>query len=59
MERDLLKRTVAFWVGEEARLVAEIRRIHRFRLHSTRGYLPPIEWEQQHTISPLPSTTAA
>ena len=33
---------------------------NRFRLHSTRGYLPPIEWEQQHAImSPLPSTTAA
>jgi putative transposase len=33
---------------------------NRFRLHSTRGYLPPIEWEHQHaTISPLPSTTAA
>jgi transposase InsO family protein len=33
---------------------------NRFRLHSTRGYLPPIEWEQQHaTVSPLPSTTAA
>jgi putative transposase len=33
---------------------------NRFRLHSARGYLPPIEWEQQHTaISPLPSTTAA
>jgi transposase InsO family protein len=32
---------------------------NRFRLHSTRGYLPPIEWEQQHaTINPLPSTTA-
>jgi hypothetical protein len=24
------------------------------------GYLPPIEWEQQHaTVNPLPSTTAA
>jgi putative transposase len=33
---------------------------NRFRLHSTRGYLPPLEWEQQHaTINPLPSTTAA
>src|SRR5512133_2022549 len=33
---------------------------NRFRLHSTRGYLPPIEWEHQHTaLSPLPSTTAA
>jgi transposase InsO family protein len=33
---------------------------NRVRLHSTNGYLPPIEWEQQHiTISPLPSTTAA
>jgi transposase InsO family protein len=33
---------------------------NQFRLHSTNGYLSPIEWEQQHaTISPLPSTTAA
>jgi hypothetical protein len=33
---------------------------NRFRLHTTRGYLPPIEWEQRHaTISPLPSTIAA
>jgi putative transposase len=32
---------------------------NRFRLHSTNGYLSPIEWEQQHTISPLPSTMAA
>ena len=33
---------------------------NRSRLHSTRGYLPPIEWEHQHaTINPLPSTTAA
>jgi putative transposase len=33
---------------------------NRRRLHSTRGYLPPIEWEHQHpTTSPLPSTMAA
>jgi transposase InsO family protein len=33
---------------------------NRFRLHSTRGYLPPIEWEHQHaTIGPLPSAMAA
>jgi putative transposase len=33
---------------------------NRFRLHSTNGYLPPLEWELQHaTISPLPSTMAA
>jgi putative transposase len=33
---------------------------NRFRLHSTRAYLPPIEWEQQHAISSsLPSTPAA
>jgi putative transposase len=33
---------------------------NRFRLHSTNGYLSPIEWEHQHaTVSPLPSTMAA
>jgi transposase InsO family protein len=32
---------------------------NRRRLHSTRGYLPPIEWEQHATIDSLPSTTAA
>jgi hypothetical protein len=33
---------------------------NRHRLHSTRGYLPPVEWEQLHaTSNPLPSTTAA
>jgi putative transposase len=33
---------------------------NRFRLHSTNGYLSPVEWEQQHaTINPLPSTMVA
>ena len=33
---------------------------NRVRLHSTNGYLSPIEWEQEHaTVSPLPSTKAA
>jgi putative transposase len=33
---------------------------NRRRLHSSRDYLSPVEWEQQHaTISPLPSTKAA
>ena len=43
-----------------AQVFAWIAWYNRFRLHSTRGYLPPIEWEQQHAIiRPLPSTTAA
>jgi putative transposase len=43
-----------------AAIFAWIAWYNRFRLHSTRGYLPPIEWEQHHaTIHPLPSTTAA
>jgi len=33
---------------------------NRFRLHSTNGYLLPMEWEQQQAaVSPLLSSTAA
>jgi putative transposase len=43
-----------------AAIFAWIAWYNRFRLHSTNGYLSPIEWEQQHAImNPLPSTTAA
>jgi putative transposase len=37
--------------------------IHRYnarRLHSTLGYIPPVEWEQRHALTdPLPSPMAA
>lgn len=43
-----------------AAIFAWIHYYNRHRLHSTRGYLPPVEWEHLHTTSnPLPSTTAA
>jgi putative transposase len=43
-----------------AAVFAWVNWYNRFRLHSTNGYLSPIEWEQQHpTTSPLPSTMAA
>jgi putative transposase len=43
-----------------AAIFAWIAWYNRCRLHSTNGYLSPVEWEHQHaTISPLPSTTAA
>jgi putative transposase len=43
-----------------AAIFSWIHYYNRQRLHSTNGYLPPVEWEQQHAaISPLASTTAA
>jgi transposase InsO family protein len=43
-----------------AAIFAWINWYNRFRLHSTNGYLSPVEWEQQHAIiGPLPSTMAA
>jgi putative transposase len=43
-----------------AAIFAWIAWYNRFRLHSARGYLSPIEWEHQRaTINPLPSTPAA
>jgi putative transposase len=51
-----------FATRAEARqaIFAWIVRYNRRRLHSTLGFMPPIEWEQRqsHTL-PLPSTVAA
>jgi putative transposase len=43
-----------------ASIFAWIHRYNRVRLHSTIGYLPPVEWERQHVLDhPLPSPVAA
>jgi putative transposase len=46
-------------VEARAAIFSWIAWYNRFRLHPANGYLPPIEWEQQHAISPLPSTADA
>jgi transposase InsO family protein len=43
-----------------ASIFAWIAWYNRRRLHSTAGYLPPLEWEQHHaTLTPLAATMAA
>jgi putative transposase len=43
-----------------ASIFAWIAWYNRFRLHSTNGYLPPVEWEHQYAAAhPLPSPLAA
>jgi len=43
-----------------ASIFAWIHHYNRWRLHSTIGYLPPVEWERRYALThPLPSTTAA
>ena len=43
-----------------ASIFAWIHRYNRWRLHSTIGYLPPVEWERHYALAhPLPSPLAA
>jgi len=43
-----------------ASIFAWIQHYNRWRLHSTIGYLPPIEWERRYALThPLPSPVAA